>query len=381
MVASTTAPEAPGKLVVTETWGGTISGYWAIGIEYRANAPAIVVTMAMTMASRGRSTKTEESIESAPQGLRDRTRSDRYSRTDPLQAFDDNLFASGQARIDDDVRSALGTGLDALNDGLAVLDDEHIDASLVGDQRRLGNHDLFLGSAALQIDPHQLAVDEPTIRVRHGGAGDDRIGRTIDRHIDEIDLAELVVNGSIRKSNLDLDVLDVGWLTALSLQEFALAHRERDIHRILADDCGEDAAVAANDTTFGHGGARHVGGNRCGNLGITQIDLRGRQVGLAGHDRPLRSSLRPDGLVQRHAGTDVLCAELRLPLPVFHRQLVLSFARLQCALGLLNCGFEQVFLDAVQWVALFDEIALLEQDGLQVAFYSRSNFDAVDRFY
>ena len=51
-------------LVVTETWGGTISGYCAIGMEYSANAPAIVVTIAMTMARRGRSTKIDESMES-----------------------------------------------------------------------------------------------------------------------------------------------------------------------------------------------------------------------------------------------------------------------------------------------------------------------------
>src|SRR6476469_5225223 len=149
MVASTTAPEAPGKLVVTETWGGTISGYCAIGIEYSASAPAIVVTMAMTMASRGRSTKTEESIESTPQCLRHRACSHRYSGTDPLQAVHDDLLAAGQARVNHDIRAALGAGLDALDGGLAVVDDEHIDAPLVGDERSLGDDD------TLEIDPHQ----------------------------------------------------------------------------------------------------------------------------------------------------------------------------------------------------------------------------------
>src|SRR6476659_4949318 len=201
MVASTTAPEAPGKLVVTETWGGTISGYCAIGIEYSANAPAIVVTMAMTMASRGRSTKTEESIESTPQCLRHRACSHRYSGTDPLQAVHDDLLAAGQARVNHDIRAALGAGLDALDVGLAV-DDEHIDAPLVGDERSLGDDDLLVGGATLEIDPHQLPVDQPTVGVRNHRAGDDGIGSTIYRHIDEIDLAHVVVNCPIRETNL-----------------------------------------------------------------------------------------------------------------------------------------------------------------------------------
>src|SRR5258707_7322088 len=61
-VAATTAPEAPGYTAVTDTCGGTISGYCAIGIDTSASAPAIVVTIAMTIASRGRSTKTDDNI-------------------------------------------------------------------------------------------------------------------------------------------------------------------------------------------------------------------------------------------------------------------------------------------------------------------------------
>src|SRR6476659_3824171 len=202
MVASTTAPEAPGKLVVTETWAGTISGYCAIGIEYSASAPAIVVTMAMTMASRGRSTKTEDSIKLASDRLRHWACSHRYSGTDPLQAVHDDLLAAGQPSVNHDVRAALGAGLNALDDGLAILDDEHIDAPLVGDERSLGDDDLLVGGATLEIDPHQLPVDQPTVGVRNHRAGDDGIGSTIYRHIDEIDLAHVVVNCPIRETNL-----------------------------------------------------------------------------------------------------------------------------------------------------------------------------------
>src|SRR6516164_7168517 len=89
----------------------------------------------MTMASRGRSTKIDESIESAlPEGLRQRGCPHRYPRTYPLQPFHDDRFATGQAGFNHHVRAGLAAGLDALDNRLPVLDDKHVDAFLVGDQ-------------------------------------------------------------------------------------------------------------------------------------------------------------------------------------------------------------------------------------------------------
>src|SRR5262245_21748991 len=82
-------------------------------------------------------TKTEDSIELTSNRLRHRACSHRYSGTDPLQAVHDDLLAAGQARVNHDIRADLGAGLDALDDGLAIVDHEHIDASLVGDERSL----------------------------------------------------------------------------------------------------------------------------------------------------------------------------------------------------------------------------------------------------
>ena len=95
---------------------------------------------------------------------------------------------SGQTRFDHDIRSALVAGLHSLHHRLTVLDDEDIDAFLIGDQRRLWDHDLLLGGAALDIDAHQLAVDQKTIRVwALWRATSNGIGRAIDRDVDEID--------------------------------------------------------------------------------------------------------------------------------------------------------------------------------------------------
>ena len=48
--------------MVTSTWGGTISGSCAIGIRVRARSPPSVMTIEITIASRGRLMKKEEII-------------------------------------------------------------------------------------------------------------------------------------------------------------------------------------------------------------------------------------------------------------------------------------------------------------------------------
>src|SRR5580700_8295322 len=138
-------------MVVTETWGGTISGYWAIGIEYSDTAPAMVVTMAMTIASRGRSTKMAESIRLAPRQDRgQRACPHRRAAPDALQSLDDDLVAGGETLFDYDAGAAFAASLDALDHGLAILDRKYIDTALISDQSGLRYHHLFLRSAAFK---------------------------------------------------------------------------------------------------------------------------------------------------------------------------------------------------------------------------------------
>src|SRR6202162_1735880 len=53
----TTSALAPGKLVVTVTWGGTTCGYCAIGRLTAASAPTRIMTSAITVEKTGRSMK------------------------------------------------------------------------------------------------------------------------------------------------------------------------------------------------------------------------------------------------------------------------------------------------------------------------------------
>src|ERR1700730_1136335 len=100
--------------------------------------------MAMTTASRGRSTKMAESMPSAPADRRlHRGRAHRRPGAHGLQAVDDHELASGEALVDDDARARRAARLDALDHRLAVLDHEDIDAGLIGDEGCLRDHHLL----------------------------------------------------------------------------------------------------------------------------------------------------------------------------------------------------------------------------------------------
>src|SRR5271163_4681585 len=111
-----------------------MSGYCATGIVNSDNRPAMVVTMAMTIASRGRSTKMAENIGSAPFECCHRAGFDRNSGAHPLQSFNDDLLVAGQAFLNDSIGSVLAPWLDPLHDSLAVLDHEDVDTFLIRDQ-------------------------------------------------------------------------------------------------------------------------------------------------------------------------------------------------------------------------------------------------------
>ena len=71
-------------------------GYCAIGIASSDTRPAIVVTIAMTIASRGRSTKmADNTAQPATRGLGGRSRHD-GARPQALRPLDDDHLAAGQ---------------------------------------------------------------------------------------------------------------------------------------------------------------------------------------------------------------------------------------------------------------------------------------------
>src|SRR6185436_20888776 len=90
---------APGYVVVTMIWGGTISGNCASGSPRIETTPTITVMMAMTIATIGRSTKNLATP--SPPGLCEGPGRDDAALSDGCRRADDDLFAGLDAGLDD----------------------------------------------------------------------------------------------------------------------------------------------------------------------------------------------------------------------------------------------------------------------------------------
>ena len=75
-------------------------------------------------------------------------------------------------------------------------------------------------------------------------------------------------------------LLDLACPCSLRPQKIALADREGDIHRILADDGRQHAAVRTNHIALCEAGLADLAGDRRNNIGVAEIDLRGFEAGL-----------------------------------------------------------------------------------------------------
>src|SRR5580700_557766 len=141
-----------------------MSGYCATGIAPMARAPASVMTIETTNASRGRSMKISEIISSA-RSLQSCFLHD-LARPHFLNAVDDHVFAFMQTRGDDHVGIAIAPGLHAaLFDLVLIVDDQDVIAGLVGLQRCLRNNQLRLLRALPDHRGHVLAVDQLPVGV------------------------------------------------------------------------------------------------------------------------------------------------------------------------------------------------------------------------
>src|SRR5215471_6997930 len=136
-VASSTSAEAPGYLVVTSTWGGTMSGSCATGIRKRARSPPSVMTIEITIASRGRSMKTEEIMASAPVGDgRYRRGCHRRVGSRPLDSVNNDLLSLLQAFNNAGrLRRHLTEAYPALPGDVVIIDHVHVAALLIGEDR------------------------------------------------------------------------------------------------------------------------------------------------------------------------------------------------------------------------------------------------------
>src|SRR5579859_7992252 len=111
--------------------------------------------MAMTIASRGRSTKMADSMASTPLVERrlKRSRTHRRAGAHGLESLYDDLLTAVEPGLQSDASAGSPCRLDPFHDRLAVFHDEHVDTLLVGNEGRLRHHDLLLHAATFQIHP------------------------------------------------------------------------------------------------------------------------------------------------------------------------------------------------------------------------------------
>src|SRR6476619_7315497 len=382
-VASTMAPEAPGYTAVTETWGGTISGYCAIGIERRAKAPAIVVTTAMTIASLGRSTKTDDSTDKLRStGRSYRGGAHRCAGPDALQALYDDQFSASKTGVDHNARAAFGSGLDPPYRRFPVRNNENVNTFLVGYQRRLRYYDLLLRSSDFNNDSHQLSIDQSSVRIRHGRPRGNRVGRAINGHIDKIYFANLVVDCAVRKAQLDLQTLDVDPFAGLpDVQKFTLTDGTGHIHWILAPNCRQHARARAYSVAFRDVGAADFSRNRGDDVCVAEIDLRCLQIGFCFQNCCLSLLIGRQRLISCDDGARVCFEQFFGAFELNFGQGPCRLGALECSLRLLDRGFERSSFDPVQWRAFFDHIAFPEQYLLKESGNARFHLDAIDRFH
>ena len=214
----------------------------------------------------------------------------------------------------------------------------------------------------------QLAVDQGKIGIRERGARQHRVSRTIDGHIDKVDLARILVGAAIGKQQCRLDARHVeAFASLLDPQEFALAYRKGDIHRILTDDDGQRPALRRDHVAFGNISPADLARNRRNDLGITKIDPGGLQIGLIDEKRAFGRFIGGERLVAAHLSPGSLPQQFLGALQLSFGQGLRGLVFRQGTFSLSDGSLEQPLFDAVERRSFLDEIALLERNFLEIS--------------
>src|ERR1700756_1182502 len=160
----------------------------------------MVVTMATTIASRGRSTKMADNMGSASAQCGGKRRSHFSTRTHKQQALDDDQLPTLKALVDHHTGIGLAARLHPLDRSFAILDGEQVDTLLVGNERGLRHHHFCFRLPVFDFDANELSVDKLAVGVRECGARQDRVGATIDLNIDKVDSAFLLIPLAVSKA-------------------------------------------------------------------------------------------------------------------------------------------------------------------------------------
>src|SRR6204780_2740208 len=225
-VAATTSALAPGYCPETLMIGGAISGYCATGSRENDTPPRITNTIETTAAKIGRSMKKCEMriVLASPRlgfvrlfGFCWRVlllRRHLLARPRAHQAVDDDAVGGVEPILDHAQPAVDLSERDVfLPDHVAVVDDQHEFAHLLGADRGIGNQQRGIGRRTWHADAAKHAGRKDAVGVVENGAAANRARGAVDDVVDEIDLAlvreVLLVDQFQRHRNIAMQAGDV----------------------------------------------------------------------------------------------------------------------------------------------------------------------------
>src|SRR5437868_7300534 len=161
-------------------------------------------------------------------------------------------------------------------------------------------------------------------------------------------------------------------------RELALTHRKEDIHRVLADDRRQRAALRADDVSLRDRRTTDFSGNRRGDFGVTQVYRRGVQICFIDQRLGVSSTIRRQCLIARRNGTSARLHQLIGSLILDCRQQLFCLARYQGSLRLVDSGLKQILFESIEGLPFLDNLALLEQYIFEISGNPRVNLHALD---
>ena len=207
-----------------------------------------------------------------------------------------------------------------------------------------------------------------------------RVGALVDLHVDEVEPADLAVERAVGQLHLDRHALGIVAARRAFLahrQELALRHREGHVHRVLADDGGQRAALRPDEVADREVAAADPAGDRRLDVGVAEIELGRGQVRLLPAQVGLGLAGAAGGLVQPRLGRRLLLDQLRLAPPLDLGEVQRRLGAGDRGVDVLDLGLVGRLLDHEQQVARLDVLALGEQPLLEEALDPGAQVDLV----
>src|SRR5437868_1715556 len=235
---------------------------------------------------------------------------DHLVRAHLLDTLDDYPLARLKAGDDLDLGIATLTDADAAdNDPVLGVDEQDEIASLVELHSLLRDEQRGLRGGKLDLDRHELAVDQQQLWIGYDRAGDDGVGLGANLDVQEVDYPRLDIGTAVGElqPHLDRGSIEAGLLGLLAeRQQLALTDRKGCVYRVAADQGRERAAGWADVISNRIDGVTDLPGDGRIDIRVAQIDLGLFHGGFHLEDHGFGFRVRGCAFVHRCGGNVVV---------------------------------------------------------------------------